>query len=78
MNVFEPLQLPNVARIPNRLAKAAMEENMATVRFQLGKLSQGKATQPAVSPLRALVQQQIGDAARVRRYRRWIAERVAA
>lgn len=29
MNIFEPLTLPNGAIIPNRLAKAAMEENMA-------------------------------------------------
>lgn len=29
MNVFSPLTLPNGAVIPNRLAKAAMEENMA-------------------------------------------------
>ncbi|MFC3902412.1 2,4-dienoyl-CoA reductase [Acinetobacter marinus] len=29
MNIFEPLTLPNGAVIPNRLAKAAMEENMA-------------------------------------------------
>ncbi|MHA6194680.1 NADH:flavin oxidoreductase/NADH oxidase family protein [Pseudomonas wadenswilerensis] len=29
MNLFDPLTLPNGAIIPNRLAKAAMEENMA-------------------------------------------------
>jgi 2,4-dienoyl-CoA reductase-like NADH-dependent reductase (Old Yellow Enzyme family) len=29
MSPFEPLQLPNGVRIPNRIAKAAMEENMA-------------------------------------------------
>lgn len=29
MNVFDPLILPNGAVIPNRIAKAAMEENMA-------------------------------------------------
>lgn len=29
MNVFAPLNLPNGTQIPNRLAKAAMEENMA-------------------------------------------------
>ena len=29
MNLFTPLTLPNGAVIPNRLAKAAMEENMA-------------------------------------------------
>ena len=29
MTAFQPLQLPNGATIPNRIAKAAMEENMA-------------------------------------------------
>ena len=29
MNLFTPLTLPNGAVIPNRIAKAAMEENMA-------------------------------------------------
>ena len=29
MSLFSPLALPNGAHIPNRIAKAAMEENMA-------------------------------------------------
>ncbi|AZC99238.1 2,4-dienoyl-CoA reductase (NADPH) [Pseudomonas chlororaphis subsp. chlororaphis] len=29
MNLFDPLQLPNGATVPNRLCKAAMEENMS-------------------------------------------------
>ena len=29
MDLFDPLVLPNGARLPNRIAKAAMEENMA-------------------------------------------------
>lgn len=33
MNVFEKLTLPNGSVIPNRIAKAAMEENMANVNF---------------------------------------------
>lgn len=49
--------------------------NMAAVRFQLRKLSQGKRTAPEVSPLRALIVQQVSDACRVRRYRQWIAPR---
>jgi len=31
MNIFDALTLPNGTTIPNRLAKAAMEENMATL-----------------------------------------------
>lgn len=29
MSLFSPLVLPNGALVPNRIAKAAMEENMA-------------------------------------------------
>ena len=29
MNLFTPLTLPNGTSLPNRIAKAAMEENMA-------------------------------------------------
>ena len=32
MSPFEPLTLPNGSSIPNRIAKAAMEENMADAR----------------------------------------------
>ncbi|MCA0244059.1 MAG: NADH:flavin oxidoreductase/NADH oxidase family protein [Proteobacteria bacterium] len=51
--------------------------NMAAVKFQLRKLSQGKATDPQVWPLRALVEQQLGNAWRVRQYQRWIAPRLS-
>lgn len=50
--------------------------NMAAVKFQLRKLSRGKATNPGVSPLRALLLQQASDACRVRQYRRWVAQRI--
>ncbi|WP_432260981.1 NADH:flavin oxidoreductase/NADH oxidase family protein [Cupriavidus sp. TMH.W2] len=50
--------------------------NMAAVKFQLRKLSRGKVTDPRVSPLRALILQQVSDACRVRQYRRWVAQRV--
>ena len=52
--------------------------NMATVKFQLRKLGRGKATNPRVSPLRALIVQQVSNACRVRQYQRWIAPRVDA
>lgn len=48
--------------------------NMAAVKFQMRKLSRGKATNPKVSPLCALILQQASDARRVRQYRRWIAQ----
>jgi len=49
--------------------------NMAAVKFQLRKLSHGKPTNPKVSPLRALILQQVSNARRVRQYRRWITQR---
>ncbi|MHA7680075.1 NADH:flavin oxidoreductase/NADH oxidase family protein [Cupriavidus sp. PET2-C1] len=52
--------------------------NMAAVKFQLRKLSRGKATDPKVSPLRALILQQVSNACRVRQYRRWMAQRAHA
>jgi len=51
--------------------------NMAAVRFQLRRVSRGQATRPTVSPLRALLGQQLADGLRVRRYRRWAAGRVS-
>lgn len=52
--------------------------SMAAVKFQLRRLSQGKATDSRVSPLRALILQQMSNACRVRQYRRWVAGRVHA
>ena len=45
---------------------------MAVVKFQLRKLSRAKKPDPSVSPLRALILQQIGMAFRTRQYRRWV------
>jgi len=45
---------------------------MAMVKFQLRKLSQAKHPDPNVSPLRALILQQIGLAFRTRQYRCWM------
>ncbi|WP_434632834.1 NADH:flavin oxidoreductase/NADH oxidase family protein [Chromobacterium sp. CV08] len=44
--------------------------NMAVVKFQLRKLSRGQTPDPGVSPLRALLAQQLSDACLTRRYRR--------
>ncbi|KWF16367.1 NADH:flavin oxidoreductase/NADH oxidase family protein [Burkholderia pseudomultivorans] len=51
--------------------------NMAVVKFQLGRLSEGRRTNPSVSPLRALVSQQLAAQCQSRRYRKWMARRVA-
>lgn len=47
--------------------------NMAVVKFQLMRLSTGRVTNPTVSPMRALIAQQLGAACQTRRYRRWMA-----
>lgn len=46
---------------------------MATVKFQLGRLSRGKRTNPQVSPLRALLLEQLKAARRTRLYKRLMA-----
>lgn len=69
---------PALAPIRWKNKPLASLASMATVRFQLNRLSRGQGTQPAVSPLRALLWQQICDARRVRRYQRWVAGRRAA
>ncbi|WP_322047467.1 NADH:flavin oxidoreductase/NADH oxidase family protein [Paraburkholderia sp. J67] len=52
--------------------------NMASVKFQLRRLSEGKKTRPNVSPLRALLLQQLAEMARTRQYRRWMTQRANA
>lgn len=52
--------------------------NMATVKFQLRQLSRGRQTDPMVSPLRALLFQQMATTCRARQYRRWIARQAKA
>lgn len=51
--------------------------NMAVVKFQLKRLSEGRVTDPGVSPIRALVLQQLSTSCQTRRYRRWMAQRAA-
>jgi len=51
---------------------------MAAVKFQLRKLGRGRETNPGVSPLRALVAQQVVTACRTRAYRRWMSRHAAA
>lgn len=65
-------ELPPISWKNKALASLA---NMARVKFQLRKLSQRKQPDPGVSPLRALIEQQLANALRTRQYRRWIAKR---
>lgn len=65
-------QLPPIKWKNKAIAALA---NMAVVKFQLRKLSRVKKPDPNVSPLRALILQQIAVAFRTRQYRRWIEKR---
>ncbi len=49
--------------------------NMAMVKFQLKRLGKGLSSKPDISPLRALILEQMGTMARTRQYRRWVAGR---
>jgi len=62
-------QLPPITWKNKALAALA---NMAVVKYQLRKLSRAKKPDPSVSPLRALILQQLAMAFRTREYRRWI------
>lgn len=67
-------QLPPITWNNKVLASLA---NMAVVKYQLHKLSQGRESQPGVSPLWALLTQQVKDIFRTRQYRRWMERRQA-
>ncbi|MGE8405668.1 MAG: NADH:flavin oxidoreductase/NADH oxidase family protein [Pseudomonas sp.] len=67
-------QLPPITWKNKAIAALA---NMAVVKFQLRRLSGDKPTDPGVSPLRALILQQIATAWRTRQYRQWVARRSA-
>lgn len=65
-------QLPPITWKNKAIAALA---NMAVVKFQLRKLSRDKTPDPHVSPLRALILQQLEAACRTRQYRRWVERR---
>jgi len=50
---------------------------MARVKYQLKRVSQGKSTRPAISPLWALVSQQVMTGQQTKKYRQWMAQRSA-
>ena len=51
---------------------------MATVKFQMRRLSRGRPTRPTVSPLWALIVQQVMAAKQTKQYRKWVAARTIA
>ena len=66
---------PALATITWKNKMLASLASMAVVKFQLRRLSQGKKPNSQVSPLRALILQQVGNAARTRWYRKRMAAR---
>lgn len=68
-------QLPPITWKNKPLAALA---NMAVVKFQLRRLSRGRAPCPGVSPGWALLCQQLANALRVRQYRRWVARQASS
>lgn len=67
---------PELAPIAWKNKALASLANMAAVKFQLRRLSQGRTPDPQVSPLRALILQQMANALRTRQYRRRMEQRV--
>lgn len=64
--------LPPIAWKNKMLASLA---TMASVKYQLKCLSKGQPTKPSVSPLWALILQQVQTAQQAKRYRTWMADR---
>jgi 2,4-dienoyl-CoA reductase-like NADH-dependent reductase (Old Yellow Enzyme family) len=69
--------VPQLRPIAWRSKTLASIANMAVVKFQLNRHSLGKAPDPRVSPLKALILQQIADACGARRYRNRMAQRAS-
>ncbi|XID74254.1 NADH:flavin oxidoreductase/NADH oxidase family protein [Alkanindiges sp. WGS2144] len=69
---------PELKSIQWKNKPLASVANMSVVKFQLRKLSQGKAPDPQVSPLWALILQQVAMARRTRQYRKRMAQRLDA
>jgi 2,4-dienoyl-CoA reductase-like NADH-dependent reductase (Old Yellow Enzyme family) len=67
-------QLPPITWNNKVLASLA---NMAVVKYQLRRLSQGRQSTPEISPAWALLVQQLADLLSTRRYRSWMARRNA-
>ena len=66
---------PELTPITWKNKMMASLSTMARVKYQLKKLSRGQATNPRISPLWALVAQQIKTARQTKQYRLWVANR---
>ena len=66
---------PELSPITWKNKMMASLATMARVKYQLKRLSQGRATKPQISPLWALVSQQLMAGRQSKHYRRWMASR---
>jgi len=66
---------PELTPINWRNKTLASLATMASVKYQLRKISLGMKTHPAVSPLRALILQQVNDMCRTHKYKRLMGQR---
>jgi 2,4-dienoyl-CoA reductase-like NADH-dependent reductase (Old Yellow Enzyme family) len=64
---------PEIAPIRWKSKPLASLAAMAVVKFQLRRLSQGRTSNPGVSPFKALLLGQLRTASLTRKYRRWMA-----
>jgi 2,4-dienoyl-CoA reductase-like NADH-dependent reductase (Old Yellow Enzyme family) len=64
---------PEIAPVNWKSKPLASLAAMAAVKFQLRRLSQGRKSSPGVSPLKALLLNQLRSASLTRKYRRWMA-----
>lgn len=64
--------VPELAPITWKNKPLASLANMAMVKYQLNNLSRQKEPKPQVSPVWALLKQQLADKCRTRRYRKWL------
>jgi hypothetical protein len=70
--------VPKLRPITWKNKAAGSLATMAMVKHQLKRLSRGRATNPNLAPMYALIGSQIETALRARQYRRWAASRTAA
>jgi hypothetical protein len=64
---------PEIAPITWSSKPLAALAAMAVVKYQLRRLSRGRASKPGVSPIKALLLGQLRTALLTRKYRRWMA-----
>ncbi len=71
-------EVPKLRPIAWKNKQLASSAHMAAVKYQLTRLGHRRPTAPGVPPAWALAMSQLDGSCRARRYRRWMAQRMAA